>query len=287
MRQTRSACSVLSNCQKLSGEIRAAIADKRAWDLAPKLDRLLALRPDHAQARQLAEQLRERSVKIAAARLAEHQFQEALDRLAQIPQAVRNEEMEKLQSAASERLCLLEEVKYAALADAHLLALADRLCKLAPQYEVATKLRRQIAEALSSRGAHREAVVELKALEPLVAAEPQVLIAVLRREAEFLSRLGDRTQASEALLRAYVTAAEVRQPAVRSELTADLLRSYKRDLPDLLRLIDRVEAMAPLAVALRGDALVASGDKAGALAAFHRALDVRGDDVYVSEEGLA
>ena len=37
----------------LSGEIRSAIEEKRTWDLLPKLERMLALRPNHPQAQQL------------------------------------------------------------------------------------------------------------------------------------------------------------------------------------------------------------------------------------------
>jgi hypothetical protein len=137
----------------LSGEIRAAVAEKRAWDLGPKLDRLLALKPGHEQARQLGEQLRANAVKIAKARLTEHQYQEALDRLQQIPVSAKDEETEKLYEAANERLCLFDEVKLGALAEAKLLALADRLCKLSPTHAAAVKSRGQLAERVPAKPA--------------------------------------------------------------------------------------------------------------------------------------
>lgn len=145
-------------------------------------------------------------------------------------------------------------------------------------------LRRQVAEALASRGANREALAELKALEPLVASELPGLISVLRREAEFSTRLGDRAAMTDALLRAYLAAAELRQSAVQAELTLDLVRAYKGKsggLKELLQGVRRQEAKAPAAAALVGDVLAASGDKKGALAAFVRASDARPDDVYV------
>ena len=137
----------------LSGEIRAAVAEKRAWDLGPKLDRLLALKPGHEQARQLGEQLRANAVKIAKARLTEHQYQEALDRLQQIPVSANDEETEKLYEAANERLCLFDELKGGALAEARLLALADRLCKLSPNHAVAVKFRGQLAKKVPTKPA--------------------------------------------------------------------------------------------------------------------------------------
>jgi tetratricopeptide (TPR) repeat protein len=145
-------------------------------------------------------------------------------------------------------------------------------------------LRRQVAEALASRGAYREAVAELKGLEALVAADPPALVALLRREAEFLSRQGDRAGATDALLRAYLAAADLRQSAVRAELTLDLLRAHKgkrSGLTELLQTLHKRDAKSPAAAALEGDVLAASDDKKGAIAAFHRALASRPNDVYV------
>jgi len=130
----------------LSGEIRSAVEQKRMGDLLPKLERLLALKPNHAQARQLAQQLAASLVKRAKTHLAQHEYQHAFDHLDQIPSVVDSEEVQKLRDTASELTSLLTAVKDGALANSNLLALAERLCKFAPANLAAAKLRTQIAE---------------------------------------------------------------------------------------------------------------------------------------------
>jgi tetratricopeptide (TPR) repeat protein len=145
-------------------------------------------------------------------------------------------------------------------------------------------LRRQVAEALASRGANREALAELKALEPLVSSEPAALVAVLRREAEFALRQNETAAAADALLRAYAAAAELRQTAIRGEIAAELVRAYKGKpggLPQLVQIIKRNEAKSPQLSSLIGDVLAAGGDKKGAAAAYRAALQARPDDLYV------
>ncbi|HEX5103898.1 MAG TPA: zinc ribbon domain-containing protein, partial [Pirellulaceae bacterium] len=139
----------------LGGEIRQAVEQKKTWDLLPKLERLLALKPNHGQARELAEVLRDNLVKTAKTRLGEHRYREALDSLDQIPSFVRNSEVSTLSEAATELLSLLEAVRNAALADRQLQGLADRLCKLAASNAEAAKLRAQLMEKLKGRPANR------------------------------------------------------------------------------------------------------------------------------------
>src|SRR5687767_12928566 len=69
----------------LGGEIRQLVERKQTWDLLSKLERLLALKPNHAQAQQLAETLADNLVKTAKVRLGRHSYREALDSLDQIP----------------------------------------------------------------------------------------------------------------------------------------------------------------------------------------------------------
>src|SRR6185295_5753955 len=92
-------------------------------------------------------------------------------------------------------------------------------------------LRRQIAEALASRGAFRDAITELKEIEALLEKkkDPLALTTVLRREADLARRVGDTKLVYDALLHAYLLATHARQHALRAELTADLFRAYKAD----------------------------------------------------------
>ncbi len=130
----------------LSGEIRQFVEQKMLGELAPKLERLLALVPSHEQGRRLAEQLRERQVKIAKARLKEFRYQESLDQLDKIPAVVMNEEVETLRDTSAELNALTNEIRQGALADRNHIALAERLVKLAPQDPTAPKLREMVLQ---------------------------------------------------------------------------------------------------------------------------------------------
>jgi len=135
----------------LGGEIRQLVERKQTWDLLPKLERLLALKPNHAQAQQLAETLADNLVKTAKVRLGRHSYREALDSLDQIPAFLRNSEVVRLDEAASELQSLLQAIRTAALADRAVLGLAERLCKLAAQNPEAARLRSQLAEKVKTR----------------------------------------------------------------------------------------------------------------------------------------
>ncbi|MCI0360931.1 MAG: pilus assembly protein PilM, partial [Planctomycetaceae bacterium] len=136
---------------ELSAEIRSALEEKRTADLLPKIERLLVLKPNHQQARQIAEQLRDSRVKQAKRYLLAHKYRESLDELAQVPTFVRNPEFETIHDTASELLALLDAVRNAALADRPTLGLADRLVKLAPNNPEAAAARAAVAERAATR----------------------------------------------------------------------------------------------------------------------------------------
>ncbi len=145
------ASSAREEILKLGGEIRAALERKETDHLLPKLERLVALRPDHKQAMGIAEQLRDNLVKLAKRDLVAHRYRAALDQLEYIPSFVRSAEVETLTETASELSALLDGVKNAALADRATLALAERLAKLASTSEEAAQLKSQFAERARAR----------------------------------------------------------------------------------------------------------------------------------------
>jgi len=140
------AASARRELLELSGEIRAAIEEKRTADLLPKIERLLVLKPNHQQARQIAEQLRDVRVKQAKRYFLAHKYRECLDELAQVPTFVRHAEFETIHDTASELLALLDGVRNAAFADRPTLGLAERLVKLAAGNPEAVAARAQLAE---------------------------------------------------------------------------------------------------------------------------------------------
>jgi type IV pilus assembly protein PilM len=116
----------------LNGEVRVLLKEKRTAELFPKLERLLALKPDHAQAQKLATQLREQLVAAATKRFNEHQYSDALKLLEQIPSFSRSEEVESLQDKALELSMLVSELRLAPLALPATLALTQKLVKFVP-----------------------------------------------------------------------------------------------------------------------------------------------------------
>ena len=135
----------------LGGEIRAAIEEKRTAGLLPKIERLLALKPNHQQARQIAEQLRDALVRQAKKCFVAHKYRECLDQIEQVPSFVRNQEVETIHETAAELLALFDAVRNAALADRPTLGLAERLVKLAAANPDAPKARAQLAERAATR----------------------------------------------------------------------------------------------------------------------------------------
>lgn len=130
----------------LSSAIREAIEQKRTADLLPKIERLLALKPNHEQAQKIATQLRDRMLLTAKKRLAEHRYADALELLHQVPSFVSTPDVSKLIDQAEELLWLMEALRNAPAVDQTLPELADRLVKVAPTNDEAAKIKQKIAE---------------------------------------------------------------------------------------------------------------------------------------------
>ena len=124
----------------LSDELRAAVRQKRVLDLPPKIERLLVLKPDHAYAKRLAGQVQGHVADAAKKHLAEHRYDQALHALGQIAPHVRTESVQQLHHRVSELAWLTYDLRHAPVADATLVAVAERLRRLAPDDPRAAKL---------------------------------------------------------------------------------------------------------------------------------------------------
>jgi type IV pilus assembly protein PilM len=133
---------------RLSGEIRQGMEQKQYAGLLLKIERLLALKPGHAQAQGIAGQLRDHFYKLAKSKLAAFQYAAANEILLQIPHFVRTPEIDTLQDTAEELTALFACVQDGAQADDVLAALADKLVKFAPQNEEVARLRQRLANRL-------------------------------------------------------------------------------------------------------------------------------------------
>jgi Tfp pilus assembly PilM family ATPase len=139
----------------LAGEIRAAVAGRQYSGLLPKLDRLLALKPDHATARKLAEQLREQLVAKARRALADHQYEAAVAVLDAIPASLETTETQQLADGARELACLAAAVRTAPVADAAAVAIAQRFVKVAGNKAEAAQLASKLQARAAQQPAHR------------------------------------------------------------------------------------------------------------------------------------
>ena len=141
-------------------DIRAGVAQKQFRHLLNKVERLLELKPDHAQGRQLAERLRsiERSRLVTAAQdnLSRHEYAAAAGWLSQIPDFARTAETDALlndcQSKAAEVDWLLADLHQSALLNKSLVAVARRLLQLQPNNEQAKSLAARLQQEIKRLG---------------------------------------------------------------------------------------------------------------------------------------
>ena len=98
----------------------------------PLVARLLELKPDHAQARRIAEQVQKHFAQAAQAKLAQYRYEEAVKVLDHVPESLRSAEVAALGRQCSDLALIAWNVRHAAAVDAALLAAVDRMRKLAP-----------------------------------------------------------------------------------------------------------------------------------------------------------
>jgi|GEM_PF-2378855 len=128
----------------LNASIRQSIAQKAIWNLLPKIQRLLVLKPDDAAIKKLALQLRDHFVKLAKAKIAIHEYSEAANALQQIVPFARNEEVEALEDKATELDSLWQSLQNSAVADRVTISIGQKLVKYVPSHEAARKALAQL-----------------------------------------------------------------------------------------------------------------------------------------------
>jgi len=135
--------------RRLNDEVTQSVKSGQLAALGAKLERLLVLQPAHETARRLAVQFRDRQIRKANTLLANHQYDEALAALDEIPLSQWNDEAEKIKTQAAELNWLTNDLKQAAVADETLLAIAQRLVKLRPEDREATALLQRVRKAIA------------------------------------------------------------------------------------------------------------------------------------------
>ena len=91
----------------LDRELREAVQQKRLFDLPPRIERVLTVKPDHVYAKELAEQVWSRLTDAVEKRLADYRHDEALQLLDRVGPDCRSPRLEELRRQAAE-LALVE-----------------------------------------------------------------------------------------------------------------------------------------------------------------------------------
>ncbi len=116
----------------LVDEIREAAAAQRYLDLAPAVDQLLTLQPNHRLGLSLAQQLRERFCRKARRKLSEYHYDEALTLLNAIPAPAQDAETAQLVDHARELIWVFDDLRSAPVVTPTVLRIAQRLAKAVP-----------------------------------------------------------------------------------------------------------------------------------------------------------
>lgn len=126
--------------ETLVEELRDAVRGNRVLDLLPRIERLLAIKPDHAYAQGLSEKVQRHLVAAAEKRLAKHQYDEAKHLIEQIASEARTPAAKQLHQRAAELAWLIGDLRNAPVIDKTLAAVAERLQRLAPDHPQVAKL---------------------------------------------------------------------------------------------------------------------------------------------------
>ncbi len=130
---------------RLESEIRTLLAEKQTGDLLPKVGEILALKPNHEVALQLAERFRGRRYQMAVKKLQEHHYEVALRLVEQVPRSAWTTEIEAFHRKLSELVRLFDALRTSPVVDQTLIGVAERLEKLAPKDVRVAKLCEELA----------------------------------------------------------------------------------------------------------------------------------------------
>ena len=112
---------------KLDRELREAVREKRLFDLPPRIERVLTLKPDHPYAKELAEQVWSRLTEAVEKRLADYRHDKALQLLDRVVPNCGSPRLEELRRQAAELAWLNFDLRNAPAVDGTLVAVGKRL----------------------------------------------------------------------------------------------------------------------------------------------------------------
>ena len=151
---------------KLDRELREAVREKRLFDLPPRIERVLTLKPDHPYAKELAEQVWSRLTEAVEKRLADYRHDEALQLLDRVAPNCGSPRLEELRRQAAELAWLNFDLRNAPAVDGTLVAVGKRLRQLTPDDERATKLCEEVQRRATRAEVQRQRTPVLWAHAP-------------------------------------------------------------------------------------------------------------------------
>jgi type IV pilus assembly protein PilM len=171
------------NIASLTGELREAVREKRLADLPPLIQRLLALKPDHAYGKRLGGQVQEHLVQAARKQLAEHHYDEAFRLLQQTTPETRDPHAQELYQRAAELAWLTWDLRNAPVIDRTLTVVAQRLEKLASGNAPVVKACRELQHRARRAGCQprREPLPWVRPPQPTALGVPVDFPAGFRR----------------------------------------------------------------------------------------------------------
>jgi type IV pilus assembly protein PilM len=113
-------------------DLRDVVHQNRLLELPPYIERLLALKPDHAYARSVAAGVQKGLVAAARKMLEEHRYDQAMELLNQISVWSDASNFQQIYRQAAELACLAWDLRNAPVVDNTLVVIADRLRRMAP-----------------------------------------------------------------------------------------------------------------------------------------------------------
>lgn len=138
---------------ELDAQLRTLLAEKRAAELFPVLERLQRLHPNHGLASKVATRMHDQLVAKAEAKMAARQYDAALERLGKIPTSAQTPHAEQLHREAEEMSALFWHAQHSQHVDGALREVLMRLVQRLPKDETVRKLvaefkkRQQLVEA--------------------------------------------------------------------------------------------------------------------------------------------
>ena len=150
----RDAKSRIQAVETLKADIRGDIENKNFLDLAPKVERLVKLRPDSETAQKLAVQVRSRLVGVAKKYAQQFNFQQAAETLARVPPCAIDDGVRRFERQLRELNWLKSDLQYSPIVDDALRQIAKRYADKVPNDKDSISLCRNIQRRATSATAN-------------------------------------------------------------------------------------------------------------------------------------